>query len=57
MIVSCDSTICVAASYELNGRGSFPYRDKFFSSPQSPHQLWGLTSLLSNGYCWQLTRR
>jgi hypothetical protein len=48
------SSVVIATGYRLDGQGSIPSRGKrFFSSPQHPDQLWGLPSLLSNGY-WGL---
>jgi hypothetical protein len=41
----------IAPGYGLDDRGSIPGRGwEFFSSTPCPERLWGLPSLLSNGY-------
>jgi hypothetical protein len=41
-----DSSVGIATSYGLEGRGSVPGRNKrFFSSPQRPDRFWGLSRL------------
>jgi hypothetical protein len=40
----------IATDYGLGGRDSIRERCKIFSTPQPPNRLWGLPSLLSNGY-------
>jgi hypothetical protein len=37
-------------SYGLDDPGSIPGMARFVFSPQRPDRLWGLPSLLSNGY-------
>jgi hypothetical protein len=37
--------------YRLDSQGSNPARSKIFSIWQDSDQFWGLTSLLSTGYC------
>jgi hypothetical protein len=36
--------------YRMNGPGSSPGSERFFSSLQHPERLWDPPSLLSNGY-------
>jgi hypothetical protein len=38
--------IIIFSSYGLDSSGSIPGRERFFSSPQRPDQLWGPESLL-----------
>jgi hypothetical protein len=47
---SRDSSVGTATGYGVDGRGSILVRVKFFSTPQRLDRLWGLPSLLSNGY-------
>ena len=59
---SLDSSVSMVARLQvgqLKNRGSIPARDKtLISSPSCPNRLWGLSSLLFNGYrgkvagCW-----
>jgi hypothetical protein len=45
------SSVSVVSDYGLDDRGSIPDRGRgFFLQPLSPDWLWGLPSLLSNGY-------
>jgi hypothetical protein len=50
---SWDSAVSIETGYELDGRGVgvwVPVGAKMFFSPRHPDQLWGWSSLLSNGY-------
>jgi hypothetical protein len=39
------NSVCIAKGYRLDGRGSVPGKGKrFFSTPQSPDQIWGAGS-------------
>jgi hypothetical protein len=40
----------IATVYELNEPNAISINERFFSCPQRPDRLWGLPSLLSNGY-------
>jgi hypothetical protein len=44
------SSVSKATGYVLDGPVSIPVTARFFSPPQRPDRLWGLPSLLSNGY-------
>jgi hypothetical protein len=45
-----DSSVDIATGYGLDGPDSIPGSARFFPSPERPDRLWGLPSLLSNGY-------
>jgi hypothetical protein len=46
-----DSSVCIAIDYGLDDWCSIPGTGKkLFPSPQCPDRLWGLPSLLCNGY-------
>jgi hypothetical protein len=48
---SRDSFVAIATSYGLEGWGSIHGRGKcIFSTPLSPDEIWGPTSLLSSAY-------
>jgi hypothetical protein len=50
LLVSAGITVGIATGYWLDGRGSFPGRDRrLFSTPHLPDRLWGPPSLLSMG--------
>jgi hypothetical protein len=49
-----DSAIGIVTGYEPDDRGVavwVPVWSRIFYSPYCPYRLWGLHSLLSNGYC------
>jgi hypothetical protein len=51
--MSRDSAVGIVTGYRLDGRGvgiRVPVGSRIFSSPRRPDRLWGLSSLLSNGY-------
>jgi hypothetical protein len=51
--MSRDSVVGIAIGYGLEERGvgvRVPVVSRIFSSPRRPDRLWGLPSLLSNGY-------
>jgi hypothetical protein len=50
---SRDSAVGIATGYGSESRGvgvRVPVEARFLSSPRRPDRLWGLPSLLSNGY-------
>jgi hypothetical protein len=50
---SAFSAVCIATAYGLDDGGvgvQVPVGSRMFSSPHRPDRLWGLPSLLSNGY-------
>jgi hypothetical protein len=47
-----DSSVGIATGHGLDGQGSIPGSEKYFSYPQRPDRLWVPTILLSNGHRW-----
>jgi hypothetical protein len=47
----------IATCYRLDGRGSIPGGERFFSSLKRQERLWGELSLLSNGFQGLFLRR
>jgi hypothetical protein len=47
---SRDNSVCATTCYWLNGSGSVSGRERFFSSLDRPHRLWGPPSLVPDGH-------